>query len=219
MRARPLDRLLICYVPAIDVRAVAGGAFPYIAQLLSSYASVRFRTQPTTDQLATLLTGTWPHEHGLWGPRLRRDWRRRTPAQRLVDLLPDIATTTAQCALHALNGPIDLATMAPHRHRRFDWLRLNIKQLDDVAKILQPINGMPSLCTAVGAGRSNYVYHDDFWDLDRLLETVDNGDFVLQMVDVHCLDHLQHWNMTDQRRIAGSFRGVDTFVAALHAKS
>jgi hypothetical protein len=219
MRARPLERLLICYVPAIDVRAVAEGAFPYIAQLLSSYPSVRFRTQPTTDQLATLLTGTWPHEHGLWGPRLRRDWRRRTPAQRLVDLLPDIATTTAQCALHALNGPIDLATMPPHRHRRFDWLRLNIKQLDDVAKILQPINGMPSLCTAVGAGHSNYVYHDDFWDLDRLLESVGNGDSVLEMVDVHCLDHLQHWNMTDQGRIAESFRGVDTFVAALHAKS
>jgi len=137
----------------------------------------------------------------------------------VVDLLPDIVTTTAQCALHALNGPIDLATMPPRRHRRFDWLRFNIKQLDDVAKVLQPINGMPSLCTVVGATRSNYVYHDDFWDLDRLLETVGNGDFVLEMVDVHCLDHLQHWNMSEAARIADFFRGVDTFVAALHAKS
>ena len=219
MRASRLERLLICYVPAMDVRAVAAGAFPYVAQLLSSYPSVRFRTQPTTDQLATLLTGTWPHQHGLWGPRLKPDWRRRTPAQRLVDLLPDLATTTAQCALHALSGPIDLATMPPRRHRRFDWLRFNIKQLHDVAKVLQPINGMPSLCTVVGAGRSNYVYHDDFWDLDRLLATVGNGDFALEMVDVHCLDHLQHWNMDDRRRIAEFLRGVDTFVAALHAKS
>ena len=219
MRARPLERLLICYVPAIDVRAVAAGAFPYVAQLLSTYPSVRFRTQPTTDQLPTLLTGTWPHQHGMWGPRLRPDWRRRTPAQRLVDLFPDIATTTAQCALHVVNGPIDLATMPPRRHRRFDWLRFNIKEIDDVAKVLQPINGLPSMCTAVGAGRSNYVYHDDFWDLDRLLETVGNGDFVLEMVDVHCVDHLQHWNMSDPERIAGFLRGVDAFVAALHAKS
>ena len=89
MRARPLERLLVCYVPAIDLREVAAGAFPYVAQLLSSCPSVRFRTQPTTDQLATLLTGTWPHEHGLWGPRLKPDWRRRTPVQRLIDLLPD----------------------------------------------------------------------------------------------------------------------------------
>jgi hypothetical protein len=219
MRAKPFQRLLVCYVPAIDLRDVGAGAFPYVAQLLSSYPSVRFRTQPTTDQLATLLTGTWPHEHRLWGPRLRPDWRRRTPPQRLVDLLPDIATTTAQCALHALNGPIDLATMPPRRHRRFDWLRFNIKQMDDVAKVLQPVNGMPSLFTVVGASRSHYVYHDDFWDLDRLLATVGNGDFMLEMVDVHCLDHLQHWNMGDRQLIAGSFRGVDEFVAALHAKS
>jgi Type I phosphodiesterase / nucleotide pyrophosphatase len=219
MRARPLERLLICYVPAIDVRAVAAGAFPHVAQLLSTYPSVRFRTQPTTDQLPTLLTGTWPHQHGMWGPRLRPDWRRRTPVQRLVDLLPDTATTTAQCALHVVNGPIDLATMPPRRHRRFDWLRFNIKEIDDIAKVLQPINGLPSICTSVGARRGNYVYHDDFWDLDRLLATVGNGDFVLEMVDVHCVDHLQHWNMGDPERIAGFLRGVDAFVAALHAKS
>lgn len=219
MRARPLERLLICYVPAIDVRAIAAGSFPHVAQLLSSYPSLRFRTQPTTDQLATLLTGTWPHEHGLWGPRLKPGWRRRTLGQRLIDLFPDIATTTAHCALHAVAGPIDLATMPPRRHRRFDWLRFNIKQLDDVAKVLQPINGMPSICTAVGASRSSYVYHDDFWDLDRLLVTVGNGDFMLEMVDVHCVDHLQHWNMNDRPWVAECLRGVDAFVAALHAKS
>jgi hypothetical protein len=219
MRSEPLQRLLICYVPAIDVRAVAAGGLPYVAKLLSTYPSIRFRTQPTTDQLATLLTGTWPHQHGLWGPRLKPDWRHRTPAQRAIDLLPDIATTTAQCALHALRGPIDLATMPPRRHRRFDWLRFNVKQLDDVAKVLQPINGMPSLCTVVGATRSRYVYHDDFWDLDRLLGTVGDGDLVLEMVDVHCLDHLQHWNMSEEAQIAQSLRGVDSFVEALHAKS
>jgi hypothetical protein len=219
MRATPFQRLLVCYVPAIDLREVAAGAFPYVAQLLSSYPSVHFRTQPTTDQLATLLTGTWPHEHGLWGPRLKPGWQSRTPVQRLVDMLPDVATTTGQCALHALNGPIDLATMPPRRHRRFDWLRFNIKQLDDVAKVLQPINGMPSLCTVVGARRSRYVYHDDFWDLDRLFDTVGNGDLTLEMVDVHCLDHLQHWNMGDRQQIRAFYRGVDGFIAALHTKS
>jgi hypothetical protein len=218
MPATPFQRLLVCYVPAIDLRDVSAGAFPYTARLLSSYPSVRFRTQPTTDQLATLFTGAWPHEHGLWGPRLRPDWRSRAPGERLVDLLPDIATTTAQCALHALHGPIDLATMPPRRRRRFDWLRFNVKQLNDVAKVLQPINGMPSLYTVVGAKRSRYLYHDDFWDLDRLFDRVGNGDLTLEMVDVHCLDHLQHWNMSDRDRIQASFRGVDGFVEALHRK-
>ncbi len=219
MRARPLERLLVCYVPALDLRDVAAGAFPYVAQLLSSCPSVRFRSQATTDQLTTLLTGTWPHEHGLWGPRLKPDWRRRTPVQRLIDLMPDLATSTGQCVRHVLNGPIDLATMPPRRRRRFDWLRFNIKQLNDVAKVLQPINGLPSVCTAVGPHRSRYVYHDNFWDLDRLLETVGEGDLTLEMVDIHCLDHLQHWKMGERQQIRGFFRGVDDFVAALHRKS
>lgn len=81
MRATPFQRLLIRYVPAIDPRQVAGGAFPYVGRLLSSYPSARFRTQPTTDQLATLFTGTYPHKHGLWGPRLKPNWRSRTAGQ------------------------------------------------------------------------------------------------------------------------------------------
>jgi hypothetical protein len=216
MPTKPFERLLVCYMPAIDLRAVEAGAFPYVAQLRSRYPSVRFRTQPSTDQLATLLTGTWPHQHGLWGPRLRPGWRERTPVQRLIDLLPDLATSTGQCALHALNGPIDLATMPPRRRRRFDWLRFNIKQLDDVAKVRQPVNGMPSLYTVIGAERSRYLYHDDFWDLDRLLDTVGKGDVVFEMIDVHCLDHLLHWNGGDRQRVGEFCRGVDAFVAALH---
>ena len=219
MRAQSLERLLVCYVPAIDVRAVAAGTFPHVAALLANYPSLRFRTQPTTDQLATMLTGTWPHEHGMWGPRLRPGWRDRTPVQRMADLVPDIATTTAQCALHVMRGPIDLATMPPRRHRRFDWLRFNVKQLNDVAKVLQPINGTPSVFTIVGTDRSRYVYHDDFWDLGRLFGEVGNGGFALEMVDVHCLDHLQHWNMSETTRIAEFLGSVDSFVAALHAKS
>ncbi len=219
MRANRGQRLLVCYVPAVDLRQVAAGVFPYIAKLLGDYPSVRFRTQPSTDQLATLLTGTWPHQHGLWGPRLRPGWRQRTLVQRLIDLLPDLATSTGQCALHALNGPIDLATMPPRRRRRFDWLRFNVKQLDDVAKVLQPINGVPSIFTVIGAQRGRYLYHDNFWHLDRLLDSVGSGDFMLEMVDLHCLDHLQHWNMGDRQRIVEWFRGVDAFVEALHRRS
>lgn len=79
---QPLERLLVCYLPALDLRQVAEGAFPYVAGLLERAPSVRFRAQPTTDQLATMLTGTWPQEHGFWGPRLKADWRDRTRPSR-----------------------------------------------------------------------------------------------------------------------------------------
>lgn len=218
MPGTAFERLLVCYVPAIDLRQVAAGEFPHVGRLLSTCPSVRFRTQPSIDQLATLFTGAWPHEHGLWGPRLRVDWRRRTPIQRLTDLLPDAVTTTVQCARYALGAPIDLATMPPRRRRRFEWLRLNVKAVSDLDRMLEPINGMPTIYTAVGGDRSRYVYQDDFWDLDGLLDGVGNGEYALEVVDAHCLDHLQHWNMGDLDRIHGFYRGVDEFVARLHDK-
>ena len=211
-------RLCVCYVPALDVRELAAGACPYAARLLDAYPSVRFRTQPATDQLATILTGTWPHQHGLWGPRLKAEWRARTPLQQSFDRLPDVVCTTAQGIAHLVNGPIDLATMPPRRRRRFDWLRFNVKHARDVGKVVRPINGLASVFTVVGADRSRFVYQDNFWDLDRLLAGAGNGDHVLEMVDCHCLDHLQHWMMSRPDAIRSFYRGVDGFVAALHEK-
>lgn len=213
-----LERLVICYVPAMDVRKIAAGACPYVAGLLDAHPSIRFRSQPTTDQIATILTGTYPHEHGLWGPRLKDDWRARTPAQRLIDLLPDAVTSTAQCAAHLINGPIDLATIPPRRRRRFDWLRFNIKHASDVGKVVRPINGLPSLFTVVGSERGRYVYHDNYWRLEELLGSVANADYAVEMVDAHCLDHMQHWNMGDATPMDTYYRGIDDFVASMHAK-
>ena len=57
--ARPFERLLVCYLPALDLRHVVAGAFPPRRGLLAQAPSVRFRAQPTTDQLATMLTATY----------------------------------------------------------------------------------------------------------------------------------------------------------------
>lgn len=205
-------------MPALDVRMVDQGACPYVTKLLGAYPSVRFRAQPSTDQLATMLTGTWPHQHGLWGPRLKPEWRARTPLQRGLDLLPDMVGTTAQGIAHLVNGPIDLATMAPRRRRRFDWLRFNFKHARDTGKVARPIAGLPSLFTEVGPDRSRFVYHDDFWRLDRLLDQVGNGQWALEMIDCHCLDHRQHWMVHDPAALGSIYRAIDELVAALHAK-
>jgi Type I phosphodiesterase / nucleotide pyrophosphatase len=213
-----LERLFVCYLPALDLREVAAGAFPFVARLLASCPSVRFRAQPSTDQLVTMLTGTYPAEHGLWGPRLRPDWATRTSVQKLVDRLPDLVTTSVQGLRHLVVGPLDLATMPPRRRRRFDWLRFNLKYSPDLTKTERPINGFATPLTLIGADRSRYVYFDDYWGLDRARGQIGNGDYVLEMVDVHCLDHLQHWQMSDQERMRELCAGIDDFVAALHAK-
>jgi arylsulfatase A-like enzyme len=204
-------------LPALDVRRVAAGCCPYLARLLAAYPSVRFRAQPTTDQMATLLTGTYPHQHGLWGPKLKPD-RTRAAGQRAVDLLPDLVTTTAQCVWHVLRHPMDLATMPAHRRRRFEWLRFNVKQIRDASRVLRPVNGLPSLFTVLGEGNGRFVYHDDFWRLDELLDGVGNSEHLVEMIDAHCLDHIQHWNMSNAELVDACYAGIDEFAAALHRK-
>jgi hypothetical protein len=216
MPAKP-RKLVICYLPALDVRRLDAGACPYLSGLLAAYPSGRFRAQLTTDQMATLLTGTNPPEHGLWGPRLKPA-RTRAVGERAIDLLPDSLTTTAQCAWHVLIQPMDLATMPPRRRRRFDWLRFNIKQSSDTSRVVRPINGLPSFLTACGEGSGRYIYHDDFWKLGELLDRVGNGDYLIEMVDAHCLDHIQHWNMSNTGLVDACYAGVDEFAAALHRK-
>jgi hypothetical protein len=210
-------RIVICYLPALDVRRLAAGCCPYLAGLLAAYPSIRFRAQPTTDQMATLLTGTYPHQHGLWGPKLKSD-SMRSADERLLDLLPDLVTTTAQCVRHVLGHPMDLATIPPHRRRRFEWLRFNVKQARDTSRVLRPINGLPSLFTVLGDGNGRFVYHDNFWQLNELLDGAGSGDHVLEVVDAHCLDHIQHWNMSNVELVDACYAGVDEFAAALHRK-
>jgi Type I phosphodiesterase / nucleotide pyrophosphatase len=207
-------RIVICYLPALDVRRLAAGHCPYLAGLLAAYPSVRFRAQPTTDQMATLLTGTYPHQHGLWGPKLKSD----AAGERVLDLLPALVTTTAQCVWHVLGHRMDLATMPPHRRRRFEWLRFNVKQIRDASRVLRPVNGLPSFFTVLGEGHGRFVYHDNFWRLDELLDSVGNDEHKLEMVDAHCLDHIQHWNMSDTGLVDACYAGIDQFAAALHRK-
>jgi len=115
-------------------------------------------------------------------------------------------------------GPYDMATMPPRRRRRFEWTRFKYVKHEEVHKVLLPINGMESVFTVLGAGNGLYVYHDDYRRLDRLLDQVANETFELEVVEVHCLDRLQHWRLPEEREIEAYYRGVDGFLAELQAK-
>jgi len=212
-----VQRLLLCYVPAIDLRRVTPGQCPYIHDLLGACPTVQLSSLPNCENVTTIVTGGYPHEHGMWGPRLRRESQERSAVERTIDLFPDVIATTAQCVAHFVNGPLDLATMPPRRRRRFDWLRLNIKYLKDVDGDVRTLQSATNLLNLFGSD-GRYVYHDEYWQLDELLAEIGKGDYVFEMVDSHCLDYLQHWNLDDELKISEYYRGIDEFVAALHAK-
>ena len=213
-----LDRLVVLYIPALDLRRVDPKICPHLFDLLASYPWVRMLTLPAVDHVPTMLTGTYPDEHGLWGPKLKADHRVRTVAQRLIDCLPDLVTTTVQCALHMVHGPVDLATIAPKRRRRFEIARFKYVKHVETEKVVLPINGKPSIFTALGATHCRYVFQDDHRRLQQFVDEIAEGDQTLEMVEAHSLDRLGHWNLDNEERMAGSYHCMDDFVAAVHAK-
>lgn len=214
----PFDRLFVCYVPALDKRLVGRGLCPYVAALLGRCPRAEFPTLPTVDNVPTLLTGVYPHQHGLWGPRLHRAREGRSWMALWVDALPDLVTTTAQLARHVLVGPVDLATMAPRRRRRFALHRFKYVKIHNSRDVTLPLNGMPSIFTEAGASRSRFAFVDQLDGFERALPALASGEYVLEMVELHCLDKLLHWRLDHDSEVAGYCATVDEYVSRLHHK-
>ena len=212
------ERLLVCYVPGLDIRRVDSHLTPYLSQALDKGPCLRFLSLPAAHRVASMLTGAYPHEHGFWGPKLRPDWRHRSAGQRLIDRLPDVLTTTAQCVRHVVNGPVELATIPPHRRRRFEWMRFTMKHVSNVQHVLRRFERVPTIFQLVGEGRYRYVYAERWSGLAKLLANLDDGQPALELLDVHCLDRIQHWNPPGGDRVAEAYRQIDAFVEALHGK-
>jgi len=218
MSSKSFDRIVICYVPAMDLRWVDSSSCPYVSSLLSDFPWVEIRSFPTVDNVPSLLTGAHPHEHGVWGPKLRSPRVSGGLAARVVDLMPDLVTTTAQCAAHVLRGPVELATMPPRRRRRFELLRFKFIKFPEDNKITLPIRGYPSFFSVAGSERCRFTFEPRLDALDRRLSKLAEGDLIVEMIEVHGLDELLHWKMDDEPKIAGYFRQLDEFVAELHRK-
>ena len=209
---------MVCYVPALDLRRVNQTTTPFIAGLLASYPWAGIYTLPNVDHVPTLLTGAYPHEHGLWGLKLRSPRENGSGLSTFVDALPDVVTTTAQCAVHALIKEVDLATMPTRRRRWFETKRFKfIKHANDPS-IMDPVGGLPTLFTVLGRSRSTFLFHANMRTLDILLKRIGEGNKALELVEVHSLDSLQHWNLDRTAEIAHHYRTIDDFVRALKAK-
>jgi hypothetical protein len=215
---RLVEGLFIAYVPGLDLRRVDRQTCPHLTELIDAYPVVTFKAPATSDCMPTLLTGAYPHEHGLWGPKLRRSGATRTVASRLVDVMPDVVTTTFQCIRHVVFEPMDMAGVPPRRRRRFELCFFKHVKTRGAGDVTEPVNGLPSFLSEMGAGRSRFVYVPGLKGLQRRLRTLADGSHALEMVEIHCLDQIQHWMADREKRVRSAYREVDDFLAALHAK-
>jgi hypothetical protein len=214
----PIEGIFIAYVPGLDLRRVDRESCPHLTALLDRHPAATFKAPATSDCMPMLLTGTYPHEYGLWGPKLKPAGTRPTLVSRFVDALPDIVTTTVQCVQHVVSDPVDMAGVPPRRRRRFEMCFFKHVKTRGDGDVTAPVNGIPSFLSEVGSSRSRFVYLPGLKGLEKRLGTLANGDHAVEMVEIHCLDQLQHWMADREQRVRDAYREVDDFISKLHAK-
>lgn len=210
--------MVICYVPALDLRWIDASACPYVSRLFDDFPSIELTNFPTVDNVPSMLTGVPPHEHGVWGPRFRAAPTDGGWSSRIVDSLPDLVTTTAQCAVHALRRPVELATVPPRRRRRYELMRFKFIKYGADNLVTQPIQGYPSFLSAAGSDRCRFRFETSLDGLDRALSELGDASVAIDMIEVHGLDEMLHWRIDDRAEVLAHLSRVDEFVRALHQK-
>lgn len=230
------NRLLVCYVPGLDVRRITAKQTPYLHGLMASHPSAYLRSFPNTDMVPTLITGVYPQDHGVWQVKLqsggtcggRGSWLHR---------LPDVITTTVQGFLHLADHSFDLATIPPRRLERFEVKRFKytrqyfpsikeaiLRRLTGAGKgsgaismeELARVGGVPSIFEALEASRCGFVFNRKFGELDRDMSRLFQGDHRLEFFELHSLDIVEHWNLQDPELTARVYRGADEAIRRLH---
>jgi hypothetical protein len=217
MKSLKTTRLFVCYIPGMDLRRISPDNFPYVANLFGSYPWAKIKTLPSVELVPSLITGVYPHEHGIWQvklkPRLNASF-----LDGILDRVPDIVTTTFQCVVHFFNQSFDLAAIPYRRRRAFDLKRFKYTRREKSKEILFRIGGVESIFSVLGREESIYVFNKKIKDLDSLFYRVCSGSYRLEFLELYALDILQHWNLDNPSRMKGFYTKVDNFVERLYKK-
>jgi hypothetical protein len=208
--------LCVLYVPGLDRRRLNASLTPYIQQTLDTFPSVRIRTQPTTELVPSMVTGTWPHEHETWQVSLRDDIKPRG-MERVLARLPDFLTTTVQCCRHVFDSEYDLPAIPYWRRRRLHQHRFKYNRRKGAGGglALQEFAGIPSFFKLLH-DQSRYRFVLKFKDMERLLPEMPASGLLIEFVEFYGLDLFSHWNLDRQDMMAERLREVDLIAGQLH---
>lgn len=213
----PLPRLFVAYVPGLDARRVDARRTPFLHDLCRSFPRVALRTLPTTELLPTLITGVYPHQHGIWQLSLKPE-ARGMPPRRWTDRLPDWCSTTFQCVRQFTDSSYDLATVPARRLRQFELARFKYTRREKDGRVLEQIGPCPTLFGILGE-RSRYLFTKSFEALPSLGEELPSGRYQLELLEMYALDLFQHWHLNKQEEMDQAYRKADDFLRRLHARA
>lgn len=207
-----VGNLLILYFSGLDHRKINNSITPYLYSLSEKYPMIKINTIPDVDLKTTMWTGCYPHEHGMFQVRLKKD--RDFNIKKAQDNLPDIITTTFQCFIHSITGRFDLAGVPDWRRRRFDICKIKYRNI----KGYLDIKGTDSIFEILGENNCNFLYEENFHKMVNapLKQFIKNKKF--ELFDLHATDLFTHWNIDDEKMMSDSYRKVDKCIEDLHAE-
>jgi hypothetical protein len=215
MSNKLFDRLMICHISALDSRRINKEHTPFLADSFHGYPSVTIETIPEVDLDPTIMTGVYPHEHKMWQVRLK-DALGSGFGPTLTDGMPEMLTSTFQCLVHLFNGSFDLAAVPSWRRRRFEISKIRFMKRS-VSGFLK-LNGIDTFLNIVGEKDCSFIYNGRFDQLFSVLTSLSPFKHKLQLVQIHSLDTLQHWNLDNPNYIQKFYGEMDRFVKELHNK-
>lgn len=207
--------LFVCYIPGLDARRILPDVAPFLHELRREFSPVELRTFPLTELLPTMLTGVWPHQHRVWQVSLRPEFREPRRAD-LADHLPDLVSTTLQCAWHFFDPAYDLAAIPYRRRRRFRTHRFKYTRRQQSPETMAQFGDYMSIFGILGSN-GRYLFTKDFGALPELAEQLPMGTMRLEFLEMYALDLTQHWHLDDAERMSDALRRTDAFVRTLSA--
>lgn len=210
-KAKPL---LVCYLPGLDERRLSAELTPNICAARGMFQTVELETIPSTELVPSMIAGVLPHQHKVWQVSLRSEFRTPVPSS-LLDRVPDLVTTTVQCAHHFFDRTYDLAAVPYRRRRRFDLHRFKYTRREADPNSIRIFNGYETIFGVLGE-RAEYVFTKNFHGLDDLATRLPQSDCLLSFVEMYALDLTQHWHLDNVSVMEDALRRTDAFVGRLN---
>ena len=209
-----IEKLMVLFVSALDHRRIDPNHTPYLYSLTQRFPWTRMNNFPEVDLDPTLLTGLYPHEHGICQVRLKSNDVSHSKSS--IDYLPDIAITTSQCFIHMLTGRYNLAAIPYWRRRRFEILKTRYDK--KVLKNYLNLNGRDTLFKMISKSKCSYIYNWMLGELDQIKPEIFNKDLRFELIETHALDTISHWYINNKQKLRDSYNKIDSYIKFLHSE-
>jgi len=209
-----IERLMVFYASSLDHRRIDQQHTPYLSSLMGKFPFTKICSVSAPDLIPTLLTGLYPHEHGIWEVQLKPD--EDLKSQSAFNYLPDIVTTTSQCLIHLLKGPYDLAAVPYWRRSRFDICKT--RYVTREKKYYLTINGHDTILKMIGDSNCDYVFNSELDKLDNFASKIFQSGLRFELAQDYGLDRRQHWYLDNKQVVLDSYNKIDGFIKYLHSE-